>query len=395
MKNIVAILLLCFAELLALADSPLTSTYFASAYSDIPLIRALLVQSEKSESSSLRMEASHLRFFDDTSISLDQKVALVNALGWGDSLNTEIYMAHIMKKYGIGRDVIYGAMVLPGEEDMDLPAYAQVISLDDMVILGYIQIMGDYFQPLRGFRLLTHAAANNESSEASVWIFGLMCAQIYLDMDWCKVYTSMAEVRDNYVYTTNLLRPEAKTAIFEYIGIYEEMCVEEELADFNASLENMYVINPYKDPEFQLPYYTTNPVYAKPAAPQVSDKKNSVDLVLKTGDKDQMLDNWIFYEELMDGTTIKVQVINKGNTQSIETNLLFRNVGDGSAEQPDFYYQVPIPSIPAGASREITIDIPSFWIYDPDAQFQIILDYDGNISEPNEENNVQSFYQQG
>jgi hypothetical protein len=120
-----------------------------------------------------------------------------------------------------------------------------------------------------------------------------------------------------------------------------------------------------------------------------------VDLVLKTGDKDQMLENWVFYQEVTEGTMIKVQVLNKGNTRSIETNLLFRNIGDGSAENPDFYYQVTIPSIPPGASREISIDIPSFWIYDPDAQFQIILDYDGNISEPNEENNMQSFFQQG
>jgi hypothetical protein len=395
MKNIVAILLLCFAQLLALADSPLTSTFFASAYNDVPIIKSLLIEREKSESNAFRIQASHLRFFDDISVSLDQKVALVNAFGWGDTINTEVFIAHIMKKYSIGRDVIDGAMTLPSQEDLDLPNSARVLSFDDMIILGYIQIMGDYFQPLRGFRFLTHAATNNEASEASVWIFGLMCAQIYMDMDWCKVYTSMVEVRDNYDYTTNLLRADAKTAIFDYIGIYQEMCVVDELGNLSAAVENPYVINPYKDPEFQLPYYVNNPVYTKPAAPQVSDKKNGVDLALKTGDKDQMLENWVFYEEAMDGTTIKVQVLNKGNTRSIETNLLFRNIGDGSAENPDFYYQVAIPSIPAGASREISIDIPSFWIYDPDAQFQIILDYDGNISEPNEENNMQSFFQQG
>jgi Uma2 family endonuclease len=41
------------------------------------------------------------------------------------------------------------------------------------------------------------------------------------------------------------------------------------------------------------------------------------------------------------------------------------------------------------------VTIPNYWIYDPNADFEILLDYDNNIIEENEKNNHSSFHEWG
>ena len=96
-------LLLCFtcAAHLACADSPLTSTFFAPAYSDVVTIAEVLKKQDHPETSTFLLEAKTLAFLDDARISWDQKLALINAYGFGNPSNTSVYKEHLMRKYGL------------------------------------------------------------------------------------------------------------------------------------------------------------------------------------------------------------------------------------------------------------------------------------------------------
>ena len=75
------------------ADSPATSTPFSEAYLDIPLVKMAQEQGV--------LNQEMCRFLTDLNISIDQKAALVNALGWkfeGEK-NAEIFTQYLMKKY--------------------------------------------------------------------------------------------------------------------------------------------------------------------------------------------------------------------------------------------------------------------------------------------------------
>jgi hypothetical protein len=143
-----------------------------------------------------------------------------------------------------------------------------------------------------------------------------------------------------------------------------------------------------------LDYFNDNPCYVKPMDKQISTKEQSVDLVLlnEASDKQMIYNNWVTYNESAKGTDIQVKIKNNGNTVSLSTNLLLQ-VSD--SELNPMYMQTEIPPIEAGATIEITLTILNYWIYAPNADFKITLDYDDNITEPDESNNSRYFYEQG
>ncbi len=388
-NNLMKKLFTAFFALITLyssADSPLTSTFFAMAYNDVPIIGEVMQRRMTGEIYNLPLTNDQLVFLDDASVPLDQKVALINGLGWGETTNTEVYIQHLMAKYALGHAVLDSALVLRDATLEGLWPAARVINNDDLIILAYLQAMGNYFEPQKGLNCAIHAMDNNPTSEAAGYITGLIAAQIFLDLNWCNVYLVMEEVA-SAPYEKDFMREDAIIAIMEYISLYANSCEEEEITStYDTTLRLDWT------PE----YWAENPCYVKPTMQQQYTASNNVDLeLLNDATGAQMIyTNWINYDESIDGTIIVLRIRNNGNTASIPTNVAMI-ISESDDSVPHMMVQSDIPAIPAGSTIDVTISITDYWIYNPDASFDIEIDFDNNIQEQNEENNKKWFFEQG
>ena len=389
MKKIIPLLLLWLLSSVAKADSPLTSTFFATAYGDIKLIREILDQREKNSIFNFTLREDHFKFIDDETISLDQKIALINAMGWGESPNLEKMKNHLVKKYKIEMAAFDSILIAPLYPGQELYPGASSMSNDDLCVLGYIQAMHDYFNPMNGFQCAYNAAVNNPGSEASNYVLALILAQFYFDFDWCQVHLAVRSARETGNYSEDILRPEAVDAIFSYIDLYASACAEN--PEIVMSDE---IVNEKYTPD----YWKEHPVYTKPASPQISEKKAKVDLVLRNseGKDERMFDNWVTYDDETNGTKIFISVTNKGDVTSIVTNLqveIFETINE--EQKVTMVIQEVIPEIIPNGTTSVFVIIPDYWIFDPDADFRIKLDYDNNIQEHDENNNSDEFHEFG
>ncbi len=391
MKKRIIIFLLAINTFNVLADSPLTSTFFAMAYNDVPTIGTIMQRRMSEGIYNIPLIAEYIKFLDDPNNSLDQKIALINGLGWGEVSNTEIYIQHLMKKYVLSHSEFDSLLVFRDDENMDLWPSCKVINAHDLISLGYLQIMGDYFNPLAAGNVVEYAYSLIEDSQAAACVVGLLISQYMLDINWCGVYQGMNVLRDG-IFTRDIMRPDALLAINEYIDLYAASCLEDEMT---VGINTETVAEELGKMVTNLDYYNEHPCYTVPVTKQVSDTKNDIDLKLlnKHGSNDRMHETWINYNEQTQGTDIIISIKNMGNTQSIATNLLIKISEDN--DMTEMFLQTEIPAINANATIELTIQLRDYWIYDPDASFEIILDLDNNIIETDEENNREYFFEQG
>lgn len=377
-----------FFSLTALADSPLTSTYFAAAYTEEARIGALVSMNLNGAGSRFDLIAEDYTMLDRKEVSLDMKIALVNALGWGENGNIKAYISHLSKKYSIDRMLIENTLVFDTTATADLPLEVQAMHYHDLVVLSYMQAMHDYFTPINAIRPAYHAALNNPESESTWWVLALISSQIMFDLDWCMVYGECAAVLEMQAsFTKDALRAQAVTVIMEYVGLYQEYCEmdgEEEFMD-DATWDVTLT------PEWFMDF----PVYTRPGVPQASDKNNTVNLMLLTSDEHPYYERWITYDEESGGTRIAIRVANKGNTPSIETNAAVTVFSDDISGMPELHSQGKIPALKPGEEAEVVILLGGFWIYNPNASFRIDLDYDNNILETSEEDNSRTFSEEG
>lgn len=390
MRILFAICFFCsFAP--AYADSPLTSTFFAPAYADEPLIAEILKLRDEQSVFRHTLRADHLALFDDQSKGLDLKIALVNGLGWDVNDNVAIFIAHLSKKYNAPEYDIFSLLVSP--EGMDFPAVPASLSdvhYHDFVLLSYMQAMHDYFQPQNALIPLTFAMNEVGDSYATMWVFSLIYAQIYMDYNWCDVYQVCLSTRVmRQQFSSDTMRPEAVDMIMNYIGLYADACSPEEEEFAEEATEEVEL--PF--PDMTLEFYQKNPVYVKPAKRQESSKSQHVNLVLQNNNEPPFIYTWIEYNEEIDGTAMEVYVRNNGNTTSIETNLAILFDADPSIGLPEMHFQEKIPPIQGGKQTMVLVKIPFFWVYTPVASFRIVLDFDDVIQETDEKDNEKHFYE--
>ena len=397
MKKIFGGIILIHLVLVSRADSPLTSTSFCKAYKDIALIKKTMLE----EKSVLTKE--HFEFFDNTSIPLDQKVALINALGWGDTTKTTAYILHLSGKYKLPVNTFDSILIWRGSQPA-LYAPSAPVSADDLCCLAYMQAMGNYFAPIKGYYCAYHAANAKPQSEAVSYVYGLILAQFYLDNDWCQVYKVMEAVRDFDEYSVDRLRKAAIDNIFEYINLYRESC------EPNGN-------NPFKNAEIIKPEILGEHDYVKPTSKLMRDGKKYADLKVVKIETPE-------YDEKLDGAIVRVKVKNTGNMASVETNAKLydldidtdeakkrkltkvqkgaieenmRNKEDKTQIDPDQYFEAfsPIPGLQPGAEIEIIFKVKNYWIYDPNCEIEVILDFHDNIEEKNEKDNKKEFIEWG
>lgn len=193
----------------AAADSPLTSTPFHEAYGDVPLV------ARAAETRTL--DAEMARFLADPERAVGPKVALVNALGWHleGMAHAPAYLAHLGKP--------------ETTEAIDLAPH-------DVLCVGYMLALDDYFHPARALRHVERAAKLMPRSYAAAMVRAMVRAQVAFEDDWCQVWREVEEVaaRSERGELELDLRPEADFIIFDYMHAYAEYCGEvpvEEMTD--------------------------------------------------------------------------------------------------------------------------------------------------------------------
>ena len=218
MKKLISLIVLTilFNKTIAVfADSPLTSTNFSSVYMDIEEVKY---------ASEHGLDNTLLEFLISEKVNSVSKIAVINALSWGNTKNVILFENYLLKKRkGLKKDVFKFLRTesdkAPEENEQTL-----LLSADDLICWTYLQTMGDYNRPNIGMRAAFFSYGRDLESMAHVVVFTLIAAQKAFDNDWCKVYTIPKKMLVDEQYTKNILKPEALKIILDYTGLYAECC---------------------------------------------------------------------------------------------------------------------------------------------------------------------------
>lgn len=184
------------------ADSPLTSTHFADAYSDHPMVQMAnrLQQNE--------IPTTLLNFLCDKNAPIDVRLAVVNKLGWnfdGTSGGAQL------RRYLMGRHNVKTEARL-----------VKKLDAKTLAVYAYAVAMSDYFNVKAACELGHKAVKKNKEKSFSVnLIAALIDVQDYMDSDWSMVYKVVADVlHDGSLHLD--MRQEAIDNIMDYIKLYNE-----------------------------------------------------------------------------------------------------------------------------------------------------------------------------
>lgn len=197
------LLFLAFAILLfpALADSPLTSTDFADAYKNEPM-----VVSAGTANGILTEELA--AFLADAKQPIDVKMAVINQLGWDFDGKAN---AAVFRRYLIAHGY-------KNEQDLKKRGKAH-----ELIAMAYLMALDDYFDVREAAAWADLAVKKDKKSYTIRLVAALIKAQQAMDSDWCKVYRLADAVRTNTSLARDM-KEEASAIVFEYMDLYATSC---------------------------------------------------------------------------------------------------------------------------------------------------------------------------
>lgn len=202
MKRLLTSIALLLTFLASWADSPLTSTHFAEAYSDHEMVQMA------NEMMQYDMPTTLLNFLADKSQPVDVRLAVINKIGWnfdGTSMGAQL------------RDFLMGRYNARNEGKL-----VKKLDAGTLAVYAYAVAMSDYFDVKEARELAHQALKKNKNKSFSVAMASaLIDAQHYLDSDWSMVYKVVADVLHDGSLNLDM-RQEAIDSIMEYIGLYNE-----------------------------------------------------------------------------------------------------------------------------------------------------------------------------
>ncbi len=198
MKKIFLVVFLLFNVFL-FADSPLTSTPFYKAYSEISIIKEARVKG--------LLNRNMAEYLSSGSVSLDLKAALINALSWdidGKS-NSVFYKYSLCLKYGVTLD------------KFDTSGF----NSDEVFCLAYLEAMDNYFHVGRSLILMESAMGSLNKSFTANLIYSLVKAQNMMeDQDWNSLWIMFDNLQSNGSLKRDI-RPGAVKIVLEYMVLYK------------------------------------------------------------------------------------------------------------------------------------------------------------------------------
>ncbi len=183
------------------ADSPLTSTHFADAYSDHPMVQMA------DEMMQHDMPTTLLNFLANKNEPVDVRLAVINKIGWNFDGTT---VGAQLGEYLMGR---YGAK--------DEKKLVKKLDAGTLAVYAYAKAMSNYFDVKAASELGHQAVKKNKNKSFSVAMASaLIDAQVYLDSDWSMVHKVVADVlHDGSLHLD--MRQEAIDNIMEDINLYQ------------------------------------------------------------------------------------------------------------------------------------------------------------------------------
>ena len=202
MKRLLTAIAMMLAFTVGWADSPLTSTHFADAYSDHPMVQMAdqMMQND--------IPTTLLNFLADKNSPVDVRLAVINKIGWNFDGTT---VGAQLGEYLMGR---YGAK---SEKKL-----AKKLDAGTLAVYAYAKAMSNYFDVTAASELGHQAVKKNKNKSFSVaLISALIDAQIYLNSDWGMIYKIVADVLHDGSLNLDM-RQEAIDNIMDYINLYNE-----------------------------------------------------------------------------------------------------------------------------------------------------------------------------
>ena len=196
------IVLLAFTA--AWADSPLTSTYFAGAYEDHPMVQLI------DEDLDGDIPSVVLEFLADKKSPVDVRLAVINKIGWffaGSWIGGQLG-DYLMDRYKAN-----------SKENL-----VNKLDAGTLAVYAYALAMSDYLEVDEAKELGHLAVKKNKGKSLSVaLISALIDAQDYLHTEngWPKIYPALANVLNDGSLKPDM-RQEAIDCIMEYINLYEK-----------------------------------------------------------------------------------------------------------------------------------------------------------------------------
>ena len=184
------------------ADSPLTSTDFSKAYKEFSIVIKALESGGK-----INDEIS--KFLADKSKPIDEKMAVINALSWDfNGKNNADYFFNYLKKK---------------RKYKNLDHFMKKGRADELLCYAYLKAMDNYFDVTDAYKFAEKALSLNSKSYTYNIITALIKAQIVFKTDWCGVFKSTDDVRNNEGLKMDM-DEDAIVIIFEYMDIYQSSC---------------------------------------------------------------------------------------------------------------------------------------------------------------------------
>ncbi|MDQ3020563.1 MAG: hypothetical protein M3R36_08340 [Bacteroidota bacterium] len=187
-------LTLIFITKTVLADSPLTSTPFSDKYENLQIVM-------KAKNGAIDQEIAD--YLHSESNLIDNKAAVINALGWGKS-NSSQYL-----------NLIYNSPI----EESDI----NTLNASEVFVIGYLNAMDNYQNPDGALPFLKRAKSLLSNSYTVNIIYNLVKAQKVMDLDFCKVWKYGNKVFTNAELEMDM-REDARKIIYDYMVIYKDYC---------------------------------------------------------------------------------------------------------------------------------------------------------------------------
>lgn len=202
MKRLLTAITMLLACIASWADSPLTSTHFAEAYSDHPMVQMA------SEEMQYDIPTTLLNFLADKNEPVDVRLAVINKIGWnfdGTSVGAQLEQ-YLMGRYNVKTE----------------KKLVKKLDAGTLAVYAYARAMSNYFDVTAASELGHLAVKKNKNKSFSVAMAAaLIDAQEYLHNDWSKIYKVVADVlHDGSLHLD--MRQEAIDNIMDYINLYTE-----------------------------------------------------------------------------------------------------------------------------------------------------------------------------